>query len=221
MKGLYWKICKAYTPEEFTSNMNILKDVQPDACHKLCQVGPKRWSRAHCPLIRYNYMTSNSVESVNACIVLERKLPVTMLAETYSVMLQEWYFKRREVADGRYNREVNFLTGSCECRKWQLSGISCGHVIAVTRFVGLTDCVQFVADWFKKDKYQGTYAESIHFVGNTEEWEFPNHIIPAIPPRMDNPQSGRPKNINRIPSQGEEPRVIHCSRCNQVGHKRD
>ncbi|GJW46501.1 transposase, MuDR, MULE transposase domain protein [Tanacetum coccineum] len=106
----------------------------PDAYHKLCEAGPQRWSRAHCPLIRYNYMTSNSVESVNACTVLTRKLPVTKLAETYRAMLQDWYFKRQEVA--------------------------------------------------------GTYGESIHFIGDMQEWEFLSHIHPAIPPRMDNPQPG-------------------------------
>ncbi|GKA80758.1 hypothetical protein Tco_0787450 [Tanacetum coccineum] len=94
MKGIYWKICKAYTPEEFTSNINILQAIQPDAYNKLCDAGPQRWSRAHCLLIRYNYMTSNSVESVNACTVLKRKLPITMLAETYQAMVQDWYFKR-------------------------------------------------------------------------------------------------------------------------------
>ncbi|GJY17912.1 transposase, MuDR, MULE transposase domain protein [Tanacetum coccineum] len=147
-------------------------DVQPDAYHKLCQAGPQRGSRAHCPLIRYSYMTLNSVESVNACTVLKRKLPVTMLAETYRAIVQGWYFKLREVAanmryeitdwvadkvhkrklksaawivhgvnqyqyqvsDMRFNREVNFETGYCECRKWQLFGIPCGHVIAVIRF---------------------------------------------------------------------------------------
>ena len=126
-----------------------------------------------------------------------------------------------QVYDGRYNRQVNLSSRSCEYRKWQLSGIPCGHVIAVTRFLGLTSCVQFVADWFKKEKYQGTYAESIHFVGDMHEWELPSHINPAIPPRMDNPQPGRPKNTNRILSQGEEPRSINCSRCHQAGHKRD
>ncbi|GJY28616.1 transposase, MuDR, MULE transposase domain protein [Tanacetum coccineum] len=97
-KRLFWKICKSYTPDEFTTNMNTLLVVQPDAYHKPCQAGPQRWSRAHCPLIRYNYITSNSVESVNACTVLTRKLPVTKLAETYRAMLQDWYFKRQEVA---------------------------------------------------------------------------------------------------------------------------
>ncbi|GJZ79891.1 hypothetical protein Tco_0644728 [Tanacetum coccineum] len=95
-KGLLWKICKAYTPEDFASNMNILQVVQSDAYHKLCEAGPHRWSRAHCPLVRYNYMTSNSVESVNACIVLNRKLLVLKLAETYHAMVQDWYYKRQE-----------------------------------------------------------------------------------------------------------------------------
>ncbi|GJS42903.1 transposase, MuDR, MULE transposase domain protein [Tanacetum coccineum] len=71
-----------------------------------------------------------------------------------------------QVYDGGRNREVNLMSRPCQCRKWQLSGIPCGHVIAVTRFLGLIDCVQFVADWFKKEKYQGTYAESIHYVGD-------------------------------------------------------
>ncbi|GJU67364.1 transposase, MuDR, MULE transposase domain protein [Tanacetum coccineum] len=164
----------AYTTEEFSTEMSNLQDVQPDAYHKLCEAGPQRWSRAHCPLVRYSYMASNSMESINACTVLYRKLPVLKLAETYHVMVQDWYFKRRELID-----------------------------------------------WFKKEKYQGTYAESIHFLGNMQEWEFPHHIQKAIPHRMDNPQPGRPKNTNRIRSQGEEPRVIRCTRCSQAGRKHD
>ncbi|GJY83757.1 transposase, MuDR, MULE transposase domain protein [Tanacetum coccineum] len=70
----------------------------PDAHEKLCRAGPQRWSRAHCPLVRYNYMTSNSVESVNACSVIYRKEPVLKLAETYRAMVQEWYYKRRQLA---------------------------------------------------------------------------------------------------------------------------
>ncbi|GJU28283.1 transposase, MuDR, MULE transposase domain protein [Tanacetum coccineum] len=97
-KGLFWKICKAYTREDYATNMNTLQIVQPDAHEKLCRAGPQRWSRAHCPLVRYNYMTSNSVESVNACSVIYRKEPVLKLAETYRAMVQEWYYKRRQLA---------------------------------------------------------------------------------------------------------------------------
>ncbi|GJY03405.1 hypothetical protein Tco_0369345 [Tanacetum coccineum] len=97
-KALFWKICKAYTTEEFSSSMSHLQDIQPDAYDKLCQVGPQRWSRAHCPLVRYNYLTSNSVESINAYTVLYRKLLVLKLAETYRAMVQDCYYKRRQLA---------------------------------------------------------------------------------------------------------------------------
>ncbi|GKA03462.1 transposase, MuDR, MULE transposase domain protein [Tanacetum coccineum] len=119
------------------------------------------------------------------------------------------------------NRQVDFHTSTCQFSKWQLLGLPCGHVIAITKYLGLTDCLQFVSDWFKKPKYQGTYAEPIHFIGNVQEWEFPQHIRKAVPPGMDNPQSSRPKNAKRIKSQGEEPRLIHCTRCKQSGHRRD
>ncbi|GJV31185.1 transposase, MuDR, MULE transposase domain protein [Tanacetum coccineum] len=155
-KVLFWKICKEYTRDEFATSMSKLQMLQPDAYRKLCDAGLQRWPRTHCPLVPYNYMTSNSVESVNAKSVIHRKEPVLMLAETYRAMVQEWYYERRqlacvnpyqyEVSDGQYIRAVNLQTGICECRKWQLSGIPCGHVIAMTRFMGLTDCVQYVAD---------------------------------------------------------------------------
>ncbi|GJW10131.1 transposase, MuDR, MULE transposase domain protein [Tanacetum coccineum] len=97
-KDLFWKICKAYTREDFAASMNLLQIVQPDAYKKLCDARPERWSRAHCPLVRYNYMTSNSVESVNACSVIYRKEPVLKLAETYRAMVQQWYYERRKLA---------------------------------------------------------------------------------------------------------------------------
>ncbi|GJY60548.1 hypothetical protein Tco_0461205 [Tanacetum coccineum] len=209
---------ETYTPDGFTANMNIMQVVQPDAYSKLCQAGTQRWSRSHYPLVRYNYMTSNSVESVNACSVINRKLPVLMLAETYRAMLQEWYFKRKKLTGNVKYEITDWATHKVHKRKlksatWKVHGVN--------QFLGLTDCVQYVSDWFKKDKYQATYAESIHFLGDMQEWEYPSHIHPAIPPRMDNPQPGRPKNTNRIRSQGEEPQSIHCSKCKQDGHKRD
>ncbi|GJU49011.1 phospholipase-like protein [Tanacetum coccineum] len=68
-KALFYKICKAYTTEEFSSSKSHLHDIQPDAYDKLCQVGPQRW-----------------------------KLLVLKLAETYRAMVQDWYYKRRQLA---------------------------------------------------------------------------------------------------------------------------
>nr|GFA87818.1 transposase, MuDR, MULE transposase domain protein [Tanacetum cinerariifolium] len=36
-KALFWRICKAYTTEEFSRSMSHLQDIQTDAYDKLCQ----------------------------------------------------------------------------------------------------------------------------------------------------------------------------------------
>ncbi|GJZ21677.1 transposase, MuDR, MULE transposase domain protein [Tanacetum coccineum] len=91
----YHAVCCRHLMMNLSLKKKTTKGVQPDAYQfrggGLCQAGTQRWSRAHCPLVRYNYMTSNSVESVNACSVINRKLPVLMLAETYSAMLKDMW----------------------------------------------------------------------------------------------------------------------------------
>ncbi|GJY41459.1 hypothetical protein Tco_0428729 [Tanacetum coccineum] len=172
--------------------MRTLQIVQPDAYQKLCEAGLQRWSIAHCPLVRYNYMTSNSVESVNAKSVIHRKEHVLKLVETYRTMVQEWYYKCRQLAANMTYEITDWAAHkvakrSMKSATWVVKGIPCGHVIAVKRFMGLTDCVQYVADLFKKPKYQGTYSYSIHFLGNMSQLDFLQNIHKAIPSRMDNP----------------------------------
>nr|GEU91539.1 hypothetical protein [Tanacetum cinerariifolium] len=54
-----------------------------------------------------------------------------------------------EVDDRRRVHRLDLNTRSCSCRKWKLSGIPCGHVIAVARVMGCTDCSELVLDRIK------------------------------------------------------------------------
>ncbi|KAE8661228.1 Calcium-dependent protein kinase 20 [Hibiscus syriacus] len=58
-------------------------------------VGFGRWSRVHQLGARYGFMTSNSVESINALSRHSRKLPITMLMEFFRASIQQWYYKKR------------------------------------------------------------------------------------------------------------------------------
>ncbi|GJX81653.1 transposase, MuDR, MULE transposase domain protein [Tanacetum coccineum] len=78
-KELYWNTYKAYTPEDFEKLMSDIQGVRPDAHQKLVDAGVEKWSRAKCPANRYNYMTSNNVESVNALTKDVRKITITSL----------------------------------------------------------------------------------------------------------------------------------------------
>ncbi|GJX36802.1 transposase, MuDR, MULE transposase domain protein [Tanacetum coccineum] len=95
LNGLYWKTCKAYTIPEFEKLISLILTVRPDSHRKLVQAGFSKWTRALCPTTRYNYMTSNSVESINALTKDVRKLPITQLMDWFRDLLQKWYYERR------------------------------------------------------------------------------------------------------------------------------
>ena len=107
MKCLYWKTCKAYTTEDFEKLMLEIRSVRPQAYKKLVEAGVEKWSRAHCPAQRYNYLTSNSVESINALTKLVRHCPITALIEWFRSLLQSWYYHRRAKHAG--NKITKFL----------------------------------------------------------------------------------------------------------------
>lgn len=103
VRYLFWKSCKAYSTEVFQKTLAELRATRPEAVKKLEEAGFEKWSRAYCPAQRYNYLTSNSAESINALTRLVRKVPVTMLMEYYRRLLQDWYCERREKCRGSFN----------------------------------------------------------------------------------------------------------------------
>ena len=107
------------------------------------------------------------------------------------------------------------------CRQWQLSGIPCGHVCAVCRVEGLTNCNQWALAWFTKTNLQGTYHEMVFPLPDEPNWHDPGNLPKLKPPLMGKRQSGRPKNKDRIPSKNEEPKVKQCGRCGCKSHTRE
>lgn len=101
LRSLYWKTCKAYTKEDFHAALSAIDAFRPGVEKKLREAGFERWSRAYCPARRYNYMTSNSAESVNSLTRDVRKVPITMLMEWYRELLQKWYCDKREKYQGK------------------------------------------------------------------------------------------------------------------------
>ncbi|GJT51679.1 transposase, MuDR, MULE transposase domain protein [Tanacetum coccineum] len=128
-KELYWKTCKAYTPEDFEKLMSDIHALRPDAHQKLVDVGIEKWSRAKCPANRYNYMTSNSVESINALTKDVRKIPITSLMDWFRDLLQKWYYERRQKYEDAPDDELTpWATAKIKYRSlkssnWSVKGI--------------------------------------------------------------------------------------------------
>nr|GEX98642.1 hypothetical protein [Tanacetum cinerariifolium] len=97
--------------------------------------------------------------------------------------------KLYQVDDRRKVHQVNLTTHSCSCRKWQLFGIPCGHVIAVGRVVGYTDCSQLALGWFKKTMVYSTYQELVYPLGEPATWQCLDGLQVVKPPLMDRKES--------------------------------
>ncbi|GJU84981.1 transposase, MuDR, MULE transposase domain protein [Tanacetum coccineum] len=55
-----------------------------------------------------------------------------------------------QVNDLRNVEIVDLDSHECTCRKWQLSRLPCGHVIATSVYLKLTNCCLFAKHWFRK-----------------------------------------------------------------------
>lgn len=114
---------------------------------------------------------------------------------------------------------VDLLNRTCECRKWQVSGLPCGHVISVSRFLKHRDCSHLAMDYYTKEFVVSTYLEPINLVPNESEWVVPANHVPLVPSVMKKRQAGRPRESKRIPSRGEVLGPSFCTRCHTTGHK--
>ena len=76
-----------YRTDKFAKLMNELSIVKLKAYEKLMDDDVCKWSRAYCPVRRYDLMTTNIVESMNSALKHARKLPITPLMESIHAML--------------------------------------------------------------------------------------------------------------------------------------
>lgn len=132
-------------------------------------------------------------------------------------IVEGWY----EVRDGHRDAKVDMRTGECTCKKWQVSGLPCGHAITVAKYLGYTDCSCLASPFFNASVYRETYEGVILPVGPTDTWLSPDTPLPPVyPPLIRKKPVGRPRNNERRASRGEGRIVRKCSRCGQTGHNR-
>ena len=114
---------------------------------------------------------------------------------------------------------VNLQDRTCHCRQFQVDQFVCAHAVAACRQRGLS-VYDYVSPYYKKEKYEATYAGVVHPIGTESGIAIPNDVKNRIVLKpIENPNPGRPK-TTRIPSRGEELPRQKCSRCGEPGHNR-
>ncbi|KAJ9567808.1 hypothetical protein OSB04_003774 [Centaurea solstitialis] len=244
------KASKASYPLEFDRVMHEIKTANPGAYVYLMKRDPKTWSRAFFGFHSLCEVVENGFsECFNAIILKVRTKPIITMLEAIRVILMERMERMRRISASwthdicptvitrieaamRSQRYWHVLPGgpmvfeTCTCRMWQLSGIPCLHAVAAICFINKHP-QDYVSDWFRRVKYQHTYASYILEVQGINQWP-PNELNKPLPP---NPRTmpGRPKkkrkraihepapHVGRVSKVGS---IITCQNCGREGHNR-
>lgn len=92
------KAARAYKVEEFYMHFNELKQVDIACADYLIRIGLEHWARSQFDGARYNIMTSNLAESLNAALSEAQEYPIVPLLEYIRSMMMGWFSVRRDAA---------------------------------------------------------------------------------------------------------------------------
>ncbi|KAL5576113.1 hypothetical protein UlMin_017812 [Ulmus minor] len=123
----YIQTAKAYNLQEFHVLFYTLCCAVPGAKEYLERVGLDRWTRSHSPSRRYNIMTTNISESMNAALVKVRELPITAFVNEIRLLCQRWFFERRNKAKDFTSKMSKDVEKKLEKRRdrAQIMDVSC------------------------------------------------------------------------------------------------
>ncbi|XP_062103070.1 uncharacterized protein LOC133814081 [Humulus lupulus] len=121
--------------------------------------------------------------------------------------------------------DLEFRT--CTCRRFQLSGLPCGHALATIWFMG-GNVFDYVHGFYKKESLQKAYGQSVHPMPSPDMW--PQTGLNPIDPPPETKLPGRPKKARRRETDEPPPalkkarrtgQVKTCSNCLKTGHRRE
>ncbi|GKU94563.1 hypothetical protein SLEP1_g8036 [Rubroshorea leprosula] len=131
-------------------------------------------------------------------------------------------FEVKHVRLENSNRHVvDLMKRTCTCRTWQMNGIPCPHAVCYMYHENLVP-EDFVADWYKKEKYALAYGFPIKGMCGDKSWQ-KFHGEPLNPPpvrkRPGRPKKNRrkskdePKKVSEAVILSRKGRVMTCSNC--------
>ncbi|XP_023639528.1 uncharacterized protein LOC17890225 [Capsella rubella] len=101
-KGLGYLVAKAaaaYTVGEFRNKFDEIERRSPACANYLRGIGMSHWTRVYFQGKRYNIMSSNVAESLNAALAKSLEFPIVSMVESIRMMLMRWFYCRREKAN--------------------------------------------------------------------------------------------------------------------------
>ncbi|XP_008463110.2 uncharacterized protein LOC103501336 [Cucumis melo] len=181
------------------------KSSAPGIREELEPIGFAKWSRAYSPRRRYNVMTTNISESLNSAMLKAKELPICSMLEVLRMMLQIWFFERRNEVDYQVTNFTKTIEGTLRDQIERSRSMKVNSVNNM-KYQAIDETSQYVI-----------YLPTKHF-----EFTMKHLSIKLLRGRMtmdiiSSGIVGRPKKV-RIPSRMKFKRRIKCGRYGRVGH---
>ena len=132
-----------------------------------------------------------------------------------------------KVQSGNNSYTVDLALHTCDCRRWQLSGVPCGYCIACCREERI-DPETTVHDCYTVQTYLKAYGYTLVPLADPKHWVIQNGY--KVHPPVFTKQLGRPKkNRKKAPEEKIKNGVrvlnrkgvtVHCSICGRADHNR-
>ena len=96
--GLVRKAARAFNVGQFKAHYNEIR-ARSGSCFQYLEAIPKEhWTQAYCPAKRYNIMSSNIAEALNAALAKILELPLVTMVDGIRGKLMRWFCLRRAKA---------------------------------------------------------------------------------------------------------------------------
>ncbi|XP_075103099.1 uncharacterized protein LOC142177693 [Nicotiana tabacum] len=218
---LFQSAARVYRRKEFDIYMSDIANVDKKTYDYLMEEPSERWARSCSPRRRYDMLTTNIVESMNSVLLEARELPILRMMDFIQVKLQDWFYERRNKAEGI------FYDVSCWVEEELKKRIDLAFTLNVfpvdswpikKRNIKKSD---FCSHWYLKESWLKTYERQIHPVGHTDSWIVPESVKSQIvkPPDFKVPP-GRRQKKRHIPATEPSKITFKCGRCRRIGHNR-
>ncbi|XP_022151642.1 uncharacterized protein LOC111019549 [Momordica charantia] len=204
MRRIFSKAAKAFKISKFRYYWGQFAGF-PGLHKYLEDIGFDKWANAYQLGMRYNQMTSNLAESINARTVGSSR--GTFLIEYVENILKEVAEQARyhhvrpihcfefEVHDGATKVRVNINSKTYTCKQFDYYEIPCSHAITevVLRNISVhTLC----SDKYRIDTLIQAYAEPVYPLGDEEDWILPDDYVPT---RLSHPDSFLALDVAKLP----------------------
>lgn len=189
---------------------------------------------------RRDYAQSNWVETqgLRICPRIKKILGKTndKIGECISIKADEYNY---EIRHQGHQFVVDLKNKTCNCRRWELTGIPCVHAcraIAHRKEKDVT-AIDYVDNYYTVETFQKSYAHSINPMPGPEMWK-KTSLVKVLPP-TEKRGVGRPKKARRrqpdelskkasergsattnasVTQMPRQPHKVKCSVCGGLGH---